>query len=184
MVIHTTTTGRNEASWQVNSMGRSVRTSATIREVLANAERSSAEDKLTAQIGRSGGRSTDHGGHGLGHRFMKDQREKNMFPQDGNFNTSAYKKMENEWSDWVRKGAEVELEIGFFQADGKPVKGTERPERIDVQYIVRNDTCRKLYGNEISFENEPRRKFDRLTAREIEELLNREMEEIVEGARS
>ncbi|MAX86430.1 MAG: hypothetical protein CMI07_06055 [Oceanospirillaceae bacterium] len=33
----------------------------------------------------------DDGGHIVGHRFMSDQGEKNLFPQKSNLNRGAYK---------------------------------------------------------------------------------------------
>ncbi|MGC5249670.1 hypothetical protein ACPXB3_22430, partial [Gordonia sp. DT219] len=36
---------------------------------------------------------------------------RNMFAQDGHFNMVPYRVMENEWSDFARYGARVEVEI-------------------------------------------------------------------------
>ena len=48
-------------------------------------------------------------------------------------------------------------------------------------HIVRNGAGRKIYENEVSFENEPGQKFDRLTAREIEGIIKRNLEAIERG---
>ncbi|MGC4936206.1 hypothetical protein ACLQ3C_21285, partial [Gordonia sp. DT30] len=52
---------------------------------------------------------------------------RNMFAQDGHFNMVPYRVMENEWSDFARYGARVEVEIKLKA----PVVG-ERPEKISV----------------------------------------------------
>lgn len=64
----------------------------------------------------------DHAGHVVAHRFLLDQGLHNLFPQNGNFNTSAYKKMENELAALVNDGliAEGRIEFDFDNATNRP----------------------------------------------------------------
>jgi len=108
-----------------------------LREVFHKASRSAdkVKDQSTAAARGSppdpkSGVRTDIGGHILGHRFTKDQGIKNMFPQNAHFNNSAYKKMENEWADWIeKKGGSVEVSIKLL-GDGT------RPDKVQVEYFL------------------------------------------------
>jgi hypothetical protein len=73
----------------------------------------------------------DDGGHLVGHRFMSDQVEKNLFPQNANLNRSAYKKRENEWADWTDEGFEVKLKVELDPPD------SNRP--TDIFFKIRSD---------------------------------------------
>ncbi|MGK0272687.1 MAG: hypothetical protein ACI88H_003360 [Cocleimonas sp.] len=61
---------------------------------------------------------------------MSDQGEKNLFPQNANFNRGSYKKMENEWADWTKEGYEVKLKVSLNPP------GSERPTDIKSIYEV------------------------------------------------
>ena len=63
----------------------------------------------------------------FGFRFVLAQGLRNMFAQDGHFNMTPYRVMENEWSDFARYGARVEVTIKLKA----PVVG-ERPEVVIV----------------------------------------------------
>jgi len=53
-----------------------------------------------------------------------------MFPQNAHFNNSAYKKMENEWADWIeKKGGSVEVSIQLM-GNGA------RPDKVRVEYFL------------------------------------------------
>jgi len=62
-----------------------------------------AEQKAAAARGRPG----DVGGHIVGHRFVGGQGKINLFPQEMQFNNSAFKTMENEIADAIKSGKEV-----------------------------------------------------------------------------
>ncbi|MFZ2512709.1 MAG: DNA/RNA non-specific endonuclease [Gordonia sp. (in: high G+C Gram-positive bacteria)] len=62
---------------------------------------------------RHGAITGDHAGHIAAHRFILDQGLPNLFAQNGTFNTSAYKKMENEWAALVNDGLQVEGTVKF-----------------------------------------------------------------------
>ena len=42
----------------------------------------------------------------------------NLFPQNANLNTGAYKTLENEIADWLEAGAEVRMDVRLRYADG------------------------------------------------------------------
>src|SRR3546814_11446915 len=74
---------------------------------------------------------------------------KNMFPQDGNFNVSAYKKLENEWADWIDTGMDVHITVELAP------KQLDRPAQVRVAYEV-NDPAdgRVVYDQLVTFRNE------------------------------
>ncbi|MGC5249668.1 hypothetical protein ACPXB3_22420, partial [Gordonia sp. DT219] len=84
---------------------------------------------------------------------------RNMFAQDGHFNMVPYRVMENEWSDFARYGARVEVEIDL----DAPVVG-ERPDVISVRgkaYSARSDVLlQKVKINDI-FRNDSSQQYKR-----------------------
>jgi hypothetical protein len=105
------TVGKNHITWTQNAAGDTIGAKATLNEVFSGAKRSSSEVKDQATAAARG-TTDDVGGHMIGHRFAQDQGIKNMFPQNANFNNSAFKKMENEWADWItKKGGSVEVDV-------------------------------------------------------------------------
>ena len=102
--------GDNTVTWTNDSQGRPIRAEADLSEVFEEIDRSNEE---TAAQGEAADRGIegDQGGHLIGHRFVKDQGLKNLFPQNGNFNVSAYKTLENEWADWIDSGKDVHIVV-------------------------------------------------------------------------
>ncbi|HCS56765.1 MAG TPA: hypothetical protein DIW80_05470 [Gordonia polyisoprenivorans] len=102
-----------------------------IGEVFDRVDRPGAEVAAQREAARGQGVQevcdTDQGGHVFGFRFVLAQGLRNMFAQDGHFNMTPYRVMENEWSDFARYGARVEVEIKLKA----PVVG-ERPEVVIV----------------------------------------------------
>jgi DNA/RNA non-specific endonuclease len=147
--------GRNDVKWTVDANGQTVKAEATLREVFPGAKRSSAETKAQGQ-------ADDVGGHIVGHRFVKDQGEVNLFPQNVQFNNSAYRKLENEWADWIKQGKEVQIDV---QLSG----GTAaRPDTIDVFYkVVDPATGKTVYKDSANFANQAGQTFDRLPRSDI-----------------
>ena len=95
--------------------------------MFSHAKRSSSEVKDQATAAARG-TTDDVDGHLIGHRFAQDQGIKNMFPQNANFNNSAFKKMENEWADWItKKGGSVEVDVQL-------VGNSSRPDKVKVSY--------------------------------------------------
>ena len=86
----------------------------------------------------------DVGGHiqacsqgGTCHRF-------NLFPQNGNFNNSAYKKFENEISSAMRAGnLDGPIVIKFTRSN----PNSARPDRLTIDYSVNGESVRRRFNN-------------------------------------
>ncbi|RRD55695.1 hypothetical protein EII20_14060 [Comamonadaceae bacterium OH2545_COT-014] len=153
--------GKNEVTWVQNAAGETIAARGTLREVFPGLKRSSGEaaDQATA-AGK--GLDDDVGGHIIGHRFMPDQGIKNMFPQNANFNNSAYKKMENEWADWIKSGKEVVTEIKLVDSKNG------RPAELEVFYKVIDPVSGKTkYENFVIFDNQPDQTFARISKKDM-----------------
>lgn len=53
----------------------------------------------------------DQGGHFIGRRFEGPKDEVNHFAQNGNFNNSSYRKLENSWERMLKDKKDVRIEI-------------------------------------------------------------------------
>ena len=157
--------GDNQFEWKTNDQGQTVVATATLREYYTHAERSPEE--LAAQDqSRARGTEDDHAGHIIGHRFVLDQGLQNMFPQNGNFNTSAYKTLENELADWIDAGCTVEINVRLDQYQNG------RPEKIGVYYQVTNpETGQVVYEKQTRFANEAGQNFERVDRSAMDEIL-------------
>lgn len=157
--------GRNEATWTLDALGRPVRAEATLREVFTDLERSSAETRAQGEAADRGVEG-DHGGHIIGHRFVKDQGLDNLFPQNGDFNISAYKTFENEMADWVEAGAEVRVTVDLLG-------GGDRPVQVRVAYEVLNAADgNAVYENNVLFQNAADQTFDRTPSSDMKAMLD------------
>ena len=102
---------------------------------------------------------TDQGGHVFGFRFVLAQGLRNMFAQDGHFNMTPYRVMENEWSDFARYGARVEVKIGL----DAPVVG-ERPDAVAVDgvaYSARSNVLLEEVDLGHQFDNDSSQRYKR-----------------------
>src|SRR3546814_753169 len=157
----TTTTahsGENTVTWNNDSEGRPIRAEADLSEVFSGLDRSSAETRAQREAGDRGVEG-DHGGHIIGHRFVQDQGLKNMFPQDGNFNVSAYKTLENECADWIDTGMDVHITVELAP------RQLVRPETVRVAYEVTDpDDGRVVYDQRDTFRHGAGQQFDRVPA--------------------
>ena len=149
--------GDNEMTFNTRGDGKTAEAHAILRSYHKNAERSSAE--LAAQDAvRAQGQDGDHAGHMIGHRFGLDQGMENMFPQDANFNTSAYKTMENEMANWIDLGQEVRVSITTSKYDGN------RPAKVEVSYEVYDpQTGEMVYDQFERFSNDSNQVYERLS---------------------
>lgn len=146
--------GRNSVEWTQNAAGETIAAKATLNEVFSGASRSSKEATAQAQAAARGVEG-DVGGHIIGHRFVQNQGERNLFPQNTQFNNSAYRKLENEWADWIDSGKKVEVEVQLKGGTGS------RPDRVEVNYQVKDDAGNVVWENAASFKNEAGQTFDR-----------------------
>ncbi|MBP7452067.1 MAG: DNA/RNA non-specific endonuclease [Ottowia sp.] len=125
-----------------------------MNEVFSHAKRSSSEVKDQATAAARG-TTDDVGGHMIGHRFAQDQGIKNMFPQNANFNNSAFKKMENEWADWItKKGGSVEVDVQL-------VGNSSRPDKVKVSYQLTDANGNVVREVTEQFNNRAGQTFDR-----------------------
>ncbi|WP_394780582.1 zeta toxin family protein [Undibacterium sp.] len=121
--------GSNQAIFVKDSQSNTLRAICDLGESFKG-DRSYAE-KVAQAITRAQGKPGDHGGHIVAHRFFPDQGTINMFAQDGNFNRSAYAKMENEVNRHIENGHRVRCEIHFGQFDDKG-----RPAQVGFVFYV------------------------------------------------
>ncbi len=148
--------GDNTVTWTNDSQGRPVRAEADLSEVFEGIERSDAETDAQGEAADRGIEG-DQGGHLIGHRFVKDQGLKNLFPQNGNFNVSAYKTLENEWADWIENGKDVHIVVELTP------KGQDRPNHVRVAYEVTDPaTGQVVYDQRVTFRNEAGQHYERV----------------------
>ena len=115
---------------------------------------------------RGRGIADDDAGHVIGHRFMGDQGAGNMFPQNFNFNRSAYKTMENEWAGWIEHGGTVRTRVELSGGTA------DRPARLIATYEVFDDAGRLIFKNDARFANTTNQSFTRVPTSEIQRLMN------------
>lgn len=148
--------GANSVTWTNDSQGRPIHVEADLSEVFDGIDRSSAETDAQRDAADRGIEG-DQGGHVIGHRFVKDQGLKNLFPQNGNFNVSAYKTLENEWADWIDSGKEVRITVDLTPAN------VDRPDKVRVSYeVVDPANGSVVYDQRVTFRNEADQTFDRV----------------------
>lgn len=148
--------GDNTVTWTNDSAGRPLRAEADLSEVFEGIDRSSAETRAQRDSSDRG-LDTDQGGHLIGHRFVKDQGLKNLFPQDANFNVSAYKTLENEWADWIDSGHEVRIDVSLTPQQ------QDRPDTVSVRYEVLDPADGSVvYDQAVTFRNQSGQTFERV----------------------
>ena len=133
-----------------------------INESATGLTRGSAEVQAQGDAADNG-LATDHGGHIVAHRFASDQGDINMFPQDAQFNNSAYKRLENELHTWVQNGFQVE---GRTTLDIPP--GSLRPDSVTVDYVVTNpQTGEIVHWRAVEFQNQAGQTYNRVPTGQI-----------------
>lgn len=165
--VHSARLGNNQVTWTVDAQGRPTSASATLSDVQPKGSKR-GNDELNAQDNvRGRGVADDDAGHIIGHRFMGDQGERNMFPQNFNFNRSAYKTMENEWAAWIDAGATVKVNVAL--------KGgtADRPDQVGVVYQVFDQSGKRVFKNSELFDNAAGQVFDRVSRADIDKLLGK-----------
>ena len=150
--------GGNSAVFTVVD-GVPVRADFTITEVFEDLKRHSVEAAAQRELGAATGY---HAGHMLGFRFGLDQGLANMFEQVANFNTGAYKTMENEWAVFTEYGGEIAATV---RLTGDPP--SIRPDTVEVIYTAENADGDEVYLNRANFANNVQQSFVRLSRDEI-----------------
>ena len=87
--------------------------------------------KLQTDIGKLG-EEGDEGGHLIATRFNGPSDAFNLVPQDSSLNRGEWKKMENEWADFLKKGNDVEIVITPAYLNSESI----RPSSFWVEYAV------------------------------------------------
>lgn len=161
------TSGRNEVTWTLDAKGQPTQANATLSELQPKGVKR-GQSELDAQDNvRARGIADDDAGHIIGHRFMGDQGPSNMFPQNFNFNRSAYKTMENEWAAWIENGATVKVNVSLKG-------GTEaRPAQVGVSYEVFDAAGKRVFKNSELFDNAAGQAFDRVSTADIKSMLGK-----------
>lgn len=133
----TATAGRNTATFVLDVDGAPISASGNLQEYFSGATRGSAEVQAQAEVGALGNIG-DHGGHLVDHRFLLDQGRLNMFPQEGNFNLSAYKTLGNDYARLIDKGYSVDFNhvLGDFDAAGRPGSLSVTYRAVDQQGVM------------------------------------------------
>lgn len=148
--VVTRTVGRNTADYTLDAQGNTLSAKGSLFEDFGGGSRSSAE--VQAQLDAAArGTPGDQGGHIVGYRFLPEQGDINLFPQEGNFNMGAYKTLENDYARYVNEGYQVDFEHTLGNFD--PLTG--RPATINVEFTVRDSTGSALDSFGKLFDNAP-----------------------------
>jgi len=87
----------------------------------------------------------DAGGHIQACRHGGTCDRFNLFPQNANFNNSAYKTWENEITRALQRGDEVgAVTVRFERAN----PGSARPDRLEIEYQVNGRTLTRDFENQ------------------------------------
>jgi len=165
--VRTATVGRNRVEWTLDAQGRPTSVTATLSELQPKGAPRGADELAAQDAVRGRGLADDDAGHVIGHWFMGDQGPGNMFPQNFNFNRSAYKTMENEWAAWIEHGGTVRTRVEL-------IGGTaDRPAQVGVLYEVFDGAGKRVFRNQAEFDNVANQTFDRLPTAEVRQRLGR-----------
>src|SRR5690554_5855263 len=153
---------KNEVTWVLAEDGTPISAEAILGKDFGGSKRSNTEAKAQARAGGDARLDTDQGGHIIGHRFMGDQGTKNLFPQNANLNRSAYKRMENEWADWIDEGFAIKLKIELDPP------GAARPDNIEVFYeVIDPKTDKTVFKQDPIFKNQTGEEFERISKKDM-----------------
>lgn len=101
-------------------------------------------DPRQTAVGKEG-LPTDVGGHIQGCQFGGTCDRFNLFPQDGNFNNSAYKRWENEIKGALKNGEKLgPVTVLFVRND----PASARPDSLIIDYSVNGIKMRNSFRNE------------------------------------
>ncbi|WP_170829075.1 DNA/RNA non-specific endonuclease, partial [Pseudomonas sp. 21C1] len=107
-------------------------------------EKGTRDTRQTA-VGKEEGLSTDVGGHVQGCQLGGTCDRFNLFPQDGNFNNSAFKRWEMGIKRALKSGDQVgPVTVRFSRTD----PASARPDSLVIDYSVNGEKMRKSFRNE------------------------------------
>ncbi|WNW12252.1 DNA/RNA non-specific endonuclease [Pseudomonas sp. DTU_2021_1001937_2_SI_NGA_ILE_001] len=106
-------------------------------------EKGTRDARQTA-VGKEG-LPTDVGGHIQACQYGGTCDRFNLFPQDKNFNNSAYKRWENGIKGALNRGEQVgPVTVRFSRTDSTSV----RPNSLTIDYSINGEKIRKTFKNE------------------------------------
>lgn len=164
----------NDITWTLDEQGRPSGAEATLTWEPSSRGRdsdrieSNAQSKFRVDNEMKG--TGDDVGHIFAYRFVNGHGPVNMFPQFGLFNRGAYAQMEQEWSDWLGKGMEVEIDVDLVG-----VPGSHRPDEVRVDYrVVDPDSGNVVYDPSlIAFANGEGQSFDAIASNGMDDMIDR-----------
>ncbi len=163
---------RNDVAWTLDGRGRPLSADATLTWEPGSGGRDSDRIEADAQSrfrrDNDMGGSGDDVGHMLAYRFVNGHGPVNMFPQESTFNQRVYAGIEQEWSDWLDAGMEVQVEIALERGGSGA-----RPERVQVDYAVIDPASGATVYDPtmIVFDNEAGQVFDRIARGEMDAMI-------------
>lgn len=161
----------NDITWTFDGEGRPVHAEGTLTWLPGSGRhRDTDRTESTAQSDfRKDNNldSTHHTGHIFAYRFVHGHGPVNMFPQQANFNTGPYARMEQEWADWLDHGMDVDIRVELAPA------GAERPEQVIVNYTVTDpETGAVVYDPQtILFDNEAGQHFSNIRPAQMDGMI-------------
>lgn len=162
--------GGNKVTYFVNDEHHPTQVDLYLTEIPPSKKRSSEENRMTAEVGRSGGRGRetreerDNGGHIAGFQFLHEQGLINQFPQNEDFNQRVFNEIDGEVRQWVEQGAHVHSRFTIGDGDTPQTRtwGGDRPSHVTVQYEVTDPKTKEvIYRTDVAeFQNEAGQQFD------------------------
>lgn len=163
----------NDVVWTIDSQGRPTAAEATLTWEPSSKGRDSDRIEGSAQSGFRTDNdmkgTPDDVGHMIAYRFVNGHGSVNMFPQFGLFNRGAYADMEQEWSDWLANGMDVQISVDLTPND------VQRPTEVHVDYKVTDPvTGNVVYDPSlIAFKNEDGQTFNAIAERTMDDMIDR-----------
>ena len=161
----------NDVTWSFDDQGRPLQAEGTLTWLPGSGsmrDTDSVENRAQSGFRVDNGLDrSEHTGHIFAYRFVHGHGAVNMFPQNGNFNTGAYARLEQEWADWLDAGMDVDIRVELAPA------GALRPDQVVVEYSVTDpDSGKVVYDPSTTvFENAAGQVFDSLSRAEIGRLV-------------
>ena len=136
-----TTYTKNGYKYHLDDKGRVVKVEGTLKLNKSQTR----NPKAQRNAGGKDRLPDDQGGHFVGRRFDGPTDEMNHFAQNGDFNNSAYRKLENSWERMLKDKKDVRIEITPRYADN-----SLRPDKVTVKQWIDGIPQRPIsYGNNL-----------------------------------
>ncbi len=162
----------NDVTWTFDDQGRPLHAEGTLTWLPGSSsmrDTDTVENRAQSQFRVDNGLDgTEHTGHIFAYRFVHGHGPVNMFPQNGNFNTGAYARMEQEWADWLDAGMDVDISIALTP------DGALRPDQVTVDYSVTDPVSGGLVYDPVVtvFDNAAGQLFDSISRRDMDAMID------------